>query len=224
MALAIRLSRGGAKKRPYYRIVVADSRAARDGRFIEKLGTYNPLLAKDSPERVKLDTDRISHWLSVGAQPSDRVLRFLDAAGIRERTARNNPQKAEPGEKAKERLEERAKREQEAAEAAAAPQEEAETVVAEEVEAATAEPTAEAETVAEEVAEEQAPAGETAPDEAPAVAEEANAEAEAGEAPAEGGDDVNPPTEDSPQQAEEASAEGESAEEPAEGAAEETKA
>src|SRR3982751_1716962 len=147
MALAIRLTRGGAKKRPYYRIVVADSRAARDGRFIEKLGTYNPLLAKDSPERVKLDAERISHWLSVGAQPSDRVLRFLDAAGIRERAARNNPQKAEPGEKAKERVEERAKREQEAAEAAAAPKEEAEAVVAEEVEAATAEPTAEAEAV-----------------------------------------------------------------------------
>jgi small subunit ribosomal protein S16 len=153
MAVAIRLSRGGSKKRPYYRIVVADSRNARDGRFIEKVGTYNPLLAKDSPERVKLDTDRISHWLSVGAQPSDRVLRFLDAAGIRERAARNNPQKAEPGEKAKERLEERAKREQEAAEAAAAPKEEAEAVVAEEVEAATAEPTAEAEQVAEEAAE-----------------------------------------------------------------------
>src|SRR5215211_7393315 len=121
MALAIRLSRGGAKKRPYYRIVVADSRAARDGRFIEKLGTYNPLLAKDSPERVKLDGERISHWLSVGAQPSDRILRFLDAAGIRERVARNNPQKAEPGEKAKERAEERSNKAAAAAEAAAAP-------------------------------------------------------------------------------------------------------
>ena len=95
MAVAIRLSRGGSKKRPYYRIVVADSRNARDGRFIEKIGTYNPLLAKDSPERVKLDADRVAHWLSVGAQPSDRVLRFLDAAGIRERPARNNPKKAE---------------------------------------------------------------------------------------------------------------------------------
>ncbi len=129
MAVAIRLSRGGSKKRPYYRIVVADSRNARDGRFIEKVGTYNPLLAKDSPERVKLDADRISHWLSVGAQPSDRVLRFLDAAGIKERAARNNPKKAEPGEKAKERIEERAKKaaddEAAAAEAAAAPQEEA---------------------------------------------------------------------------------------------------
>ena len=97
--------------------------APRDGRFIEKLGTYNPLLAKDSPERVKLDGDRISHWLSVGAQPSDRVLRFLDAAGIRERPARNNPNKGEPGEKAKERVEQRAAKETEAAEAAAAPAE-----------------------------------------------------------------------------------------------------
>src|SRR5206468_4425570 len=113
MALAIRLSRGGAKKRPYYRIVVTDSRSPRDGRFIEKVGTYNPLLAKDSPERVKLDAERVSHWLSVGAQPSDRVLRFLDAAGIRERQARSNPNKAEPGEKSKERAEARAAREAE---------------------------------------------------------------------------------------------------------------
>jgi small subunit ribosomal protein S16 len=233
MAVSIRLARGGAKKRPYYRIVVADSRNARDGRFIEKVGTYNPLLAKDSPERVKLDADRISHWLSVGAQPSDRVLRFLDAAGIKERPARNNPKKAEPGEKAKERIEERAKREQEAAEAAAAPkeeapaQEEAEAVVAEEVEAATAEPTVEAEAVAEEAAEqapadpeepvaeaaaEEASAGEeevvAEPDAAEAPAEEAVAEeAPADEAPAEGADDVNPPTEDSPQAATEEKAE-----------------
>src|SRR5881275_589265 len=170
MAVAIRLSRGGSKKRPYYRIVVADSRNARDGRFIEKVGTYNPLLAKDSPERVKLDADRISHWLSVGAQPSDRVLRFLDAAGIRERAARNNPQKGEPGEKAKERIEERAKKAADAEAAAAAPleaPEEAETVVGDEVEAAAAEPTAEAEAVTEEVAE-QTP--EAAAEEAPAEA------------------------------------------------------
>src|ERR671921_402976 len=120
MALSIRLTRGGAKKRPYYRIVVADSRAPRDGRFIEKLGTYNPLLAKDSPERVKIDAERVSHWLSVGAQPSDRVARFLDAAGIKERPARNNPKKAEPGEKAKERAEERATKAAEAEEAKAA--------------------------------------------------------------------------------------------------------
>src|SRR3954452_14371065 len=169
MALAIRLSRGGAKKRPYYRIVVADSRSPRDGRFIEKVGTYNPLLAKDSPERVKLDNDRISHWLSVGAQPSDRVLRFLDAAGLRERPARNNPERAEPGEKAKERLEQRAAKEAEAAEAAAAPAQEAEAVVADEVEAATAEPAGEAEQVVEELAEQTPPtdAQEVAAEEAP---------------------------------------------------------
>lgn len=228
MAVAIRLSRGGSKKRPYYRIVVADSRNARDGRFIEKVGTYNPLLAKDSPDRVKLDADRIQHWLGVGAQPSDRVLRFLDAAGIRERAARNNPQKAEPGEKAKERLEERAKREQEAAEAAAAPQEEAVAVVAAEIEAATAEPTPEAERVVEELAEQTPPteAEEVETEQAPTdtadqaaaepAAEAASAEAEVGEAPAEGSDDVTPPTEGSPQAAE-ATAEGESAEAPAEG-------
>ena len=121
MAVAIRLARGGAKKRPYYRIVVADSRNARDGRFIEKVGTYNPLLAKDSPERVKLDNDRISHWLNVGAQPSDRVARFLDAAGLKERAARNNPNKGQPGDKAKERAEERAEKQRAAEEAAAAP-------------------------------------------------------------------------------------------------------
>src|SRR5213075_1217928 len=169
MSLSIRLTRGGAKKRPYYRIVVADSRAPRDGRFIEKLGTYNPLLAKDSPERVKLDADRISHWLSVGAQPSDRVLRFLDAAGIRERAARNNPQKAQPGEKAKERVEQRAAKEAEAAEAAAAPQE---APAAEQEEEATAEPTAEGEAVGEEVAEQTPPveteAEEVAAEQAPA--------------------------------------------------------
>jgi small subunit ribosomal protein S16 len=200
MAVSIRLARGGAKKRPYYRIVVADSRNARDGRFIEKVGTYNPLLAKDSPERVKLDADRIQHWLSVGAQPSDRVLRFLDAAGIRERAARNNPKKAEPGEKAKERAEARAAKEAEAAEAAAAPQEEAEAVVADEVEAATAEPTAEAEQVTEEVAEQAPPAAEEAPaEEAAADQPDATDQGESAEAPAEGADEVAPPTEGSPQ-------------------------
>src|SRR6476620_1571408 len=133
MAVAIRLSRGGAKKRPYYKIVVADSRNSRDGKFIERVGSYNPLLPKDSEERVKLDAERARHWLSVGAKPSDRVLRFLDAAGIVERPARNNPNKAEPGEKAKERAEQRANKAAEAAEAAAAPdvkEEEAEAVVA----------------------------------------------------------------------------------------------
>ena len=121
MSVAIRLSRGGSKKRPYYRIVVANSRSPRDGAFIEKIGTYNPLLAKDDAKRVILDTERAKHWLEVGAQPTDRVARFLDAAGVRERAARNNPNKAVPGEKAKERAEERATKAAEAAEAAAAP-------------------------------------------------------------------------------------------------------
>ncbi len=177
MAVAIRLARGGAKKRPYYKIVVADARNPRDGKFIERVGSYNPLLAKDNPERVKLDADRVKHWLSVGAQPTDRVHRFLDAAGILERTAKNNPKKAEPGEKAKERAEERAAKEAEAAEAAAAPAEETP------VEEAVAEAPAE-DIVAEEApaAEEVAPAEEAAAEEAPV--EEAPAEAAAEEAPA----------------------------------------
>jgi len=125
MALSIRLARGGAKKRPVYRIVVADSRNPRDGKYLERLGTYNPLLPKDSGERVKFDTERAAHWLKVGAQPSDRVARFLDAAGLMKRTPKNNPQKAEPGEKAKERAEERAAKLAEAEAAANAPAEEA---------------------------------------------------------------------------------------------------
>ncbi|MFD1612635.1 30S ribosomal protein S16 [Sphingomonas tabacisoli] len=137
MALSMRLSRGGSKKRPYYRIVVADARSPRDGRFIEKIGTYNPLLAKDSPERVKLDGERARHWLSVGAQPTDRVLRFLDAAGVKERAARNNPKKAEPGEKAKERAEERAEKLKAAEEAKAEAEAETVEVMAEAVEEAT---------------------------------------------------------------------------------------
>lgn len=121
MALSIRLSRGGSKKRPYYRIVVADARSPRDGKFIEKIGNYNPLLAKDDEKRIVLDADRAKHWLGVGAQPTDRVARFLDAAGVKERAARSNPKKAEPGEKAKERAEERAEKlkAQQEAEAAA---------------------------------------------------------------------------------------------------------
>jgi small subunit ribosomal protein S16 len=96
MPVTIRLSRTGTKKRPQYRVVVADSRYPRDGRFIEKLGTYNPMLPKDSKERVQIDLERVKHWLSKGAQPSDRVLRFLDAAGIRKREAHNNPERAIP--------------------------------------------------------------------------------------------------------------------------------
>jgi small subunit ribosomal protein S16 len=126
MAMKIRLARGGSKKRPFYRIVAADSRMPRDGRFIEKLGTYNPLLPKDSEDRIKMDLDRVKHWLDQGAQPTDRVSRFLEAAGVvLDKKERNNPQKAEPGKKAKERAEEKAAKAAAAAEAAAAPAEEA---------------------------------------------------------------------------------------------------
>jgi len=183
MALKLRLARGGAKKRPFYRIVVADVRSPRDGRFIERVGTYNPLLPKDNAERVTLKVDRIEHWLSVGAKPTDRVLRFLDEAGILKREARNNPNKAKPGAKAVERLE--AKKEAEEA-AKNAPAEEAP------VEEAVVE-----EAPAEEAAADEAPAEEAAVEEAPA--EEAPAEeAAADEAPADdaaadetGGDDTD---------------------------------
>src|SRR4028119_78265 len=103
MAVAIRLSRGGAKKRPYYKIVVADNRTARDGKLIERIGSYNPMLPKDAPERVKRDADRARHWLSVGAQPTDRVARFLDAAGGKERAARAAPNARGAGGEAEER-------------------------------------------------------------------------------------------------------------------------
>ncbi len=119
MALKIRLARGGAKKRPFYRIVLADARSPRDGRFIEKLGLYDPMLPKDHENRVVLDVDRIKHWLSHGATPTDRVHRFLDAAGILKREPRNNPKKAEMGTKAKERLAARKQAEEDAAAAAA---------------------------------------------------------------------------------------------------------
>ncbi len=115
MAVKIRLARAGAKKRPFYRIVAADERSPRDGRYIEKLGTYNPLLPRESAERIVMDLERIRHWLANGAQPTDRVLRFLDAAGVMTRTPRENPKKAEPGAKAKERAE--ARRQAEAARA-----------------------------------------------------------------------------------------------------------
>ena len=120
MAISIRLSRGGSKKRPYYRIVVADARSPRDGKYLEKIGTYNPLLAKDDEKRIQLDADRAKHWLGVGAQPTDRVARFLDAAGVKERAARSNPNKGKPGEKATERAEERAEKAQAQADALAA--------------------------------------------------------------------------------------------------------
>lgn len=182
MALSMRLSRGGSKKRPYYKIVVADARSPRDGKFIERIGSYNPQLPKDSEERVKLDAERAKHWIAAGAQPSDRVARFLDAAGVIERKAKNNPKKAEPGQKAKDRAEDKATKaaeaEEAAAAAAAAPA--VEEAPAEEV---AAEAPASEEAATEEVAAE-APAEEAAAQEAP-VAEEAAAEEAAPEAPAE---------------------------------------
>ncbi len=118
MAMKIRLARGGSKKRPFYRIVAADSRMPRDGRYIEKLGVYNPLLPKDSEDRVKMDMERVQHWLDKGAQPTDRISRMLEAAGVKEKSERNNPQKAEPGDKAKARSEEKAQKIADAEEAA----------------------------------------------------------------------------------------------------------
>ena len=120
MAMKIRLARGGSKKRPHYSIVAADSRMARDGRFIEKLGTYSPMLAKDDESRIVMKMERVQHWLDVGAQPTDRVARFLEAAGMRPASERRNLKKGEPGTKAKERAEERAAREAKPAEEAPA--------------------------------------------------------------------------------------------------------
>ncbi len=168
MAVAMRMSRGGSKKRPYYKIVIADVRAPRDGKFIERIGSYNPLLAKDDEKRVVLDAERAKHWLENGAQPSDRVARFLDAAGLLKREARSNPNKGKPGEKATERLEEKAEKaaaaEEAAKEAAAAPAP-VEEAPAEEAAAET--PAAE-EAAAPEAAAEAAPAEEAKAEEAPA--------------------------------------------------------
>ncbi len=126
MAMKIRLARGGSKKRPFYSIVASDSRMPRDGRFIEKLGTYNPLLPKDSEERVKMDLERVQYWLGQGAQPTDRVSRMLEAAGVLEKKERSNPKKAVPGKKAQDRAEEKAAKAAAAAEAAAPAEEAAE--------------------------------------------------------------------------------------------------
>lgn len=149
MAVAIRMSRGGSKKRPYYKIVVADVRAPRDGKFIERIGSYNPLLAKDDEKRVVLDAERAKHWLDIGAKPSDRVSRFLDAAGLLKREARNNPNKGKPGEKATERLEEKAEKAAAAAEAIKAAEEAAKEAAASPAEEAPAEEVAAAEDTAE---------------------------------------------------------------------------
>ncbi len=176
--LKIRLSRGGAKKRPYYHIVVADSRSPRDGRFLEKVGSYNPLLPKDgATPRIVLKTERIEEWLKKGAQPTDRVARFLATEGLVKWEHGNNPQKAQPGKKAQERAAERAQREADRAEAEAAakaapapePEPEAEAAPAEEAPAAEA---AAEEAPAAEAAAEEAPAAEAAAEEAPAAEED----------------------------------------------------
>lgn len=175
MAIKIRLSRGGAKKRPYYRIVVADSRSPRDGRFIERLGTYNPMVPKDHPERIVLKEDRIRHWLGHGAKPTDRVARFLgDAKIIELPERREQTKKSLPRAKTLERMKEM----EEAAKAAAeAPAEQpAEEVVAEE---AVAEEAPAEETAAEEASAEGAPTEEEAPAEEAPVEEVAPAEEEA---------------------------------------------
>ncbi len=182
--LKIRLARGGAKKRPYYSIVVADSHSPRDGRFIEKVGTYNPLLPKDGPTpRVTLKLERIQEWISKGAQPTDRVARFLFQAGVGEWKHGDNPNKGKPGKKAEERVAERAQRETDAAEAA-----EAAKVAAAEAAAAAAAAPPEPEPEPEAAPAEEAPAAEEpAAEEAPA-AEEPAAEA----APVEAAADADP--------------------------------
>ncbi|MCB1439923.1 MAG: 30S ribosomal protein S16 [Nitratireductor sp.] len=148
MATKIRLARGGSKKRPFYSIVVADERSPRDGRYIEKIGTYNPMLPKEG-ERIVLDKDRAEHWLKQGAQATDRVARFLDAEGLMKREARNNPNKGQPGKKAQERIAEAQQKEEEAAAAAAEAEEAAKAAAEAPAEEAAAEAPAEEEAKAE---------------------------------------------------------------------------
>jgi small subunit ribosomal protein S16 len=180
MSLKIRLSRGGAKKRPYYRIVVADSRRARDGRFIERIGSYNPMVAKDHPDRIKLDQDRAKYWLGVGATPSDRVARFLADMDMGERPVIHEQTKKHlPKAKAQERMAEAEAKKAAAEEAAAAAEAPTEAEAAEEATAAEApaEEAAAEEAPAEEAAAEEAPAEEAAAEEAPAEDEEKKEEA-----------------------------------------------
>jgi len=195
MAMKIRLARGGSKKRPFYRIVAADSRMPRDGRFIEKLGTYNPLLPKDSEERVKMNLERIKHWMDLGAKPTDRVSRMLEAAGVIAKKTRSNPKKAEPGEKAVARVQEKADKAAAAKEAAAAPAPEpvveqapAEDPVVEDTAADTpAEDSASADAPAEEATATDTPAADTPTEDAAAddtPAAETDADEKADDAPA----------------------------------------
>jgi len=165
MAVKLRLARHGAKKRPYYRIVAADVRAPRDGRFIEQVGAYNPMLPKDHEDRVKLDVEKVQAWLKKGARPTERVARFLGAAGLWEWKAGNNPEKGKPGQKALERIEERREK-AEAKEAAAEAKKAADEAAKAAAEEAKNAP-------AEEAPAEQAPAEEAAP-----AAEEAKSEEE----------------------------------------------
>ncbi len=168
MALKLRLARHGAKKRPYYRIVAADSRMPRDGRFLEIVGRYNPMLPKDSEDRVQLDVEKCKAWLAKGAQPTERVARFLGAAGLWEWKAGNNPQKGKPGQKALEREEER----KEKAEARAEAEKEAKEAAAEAKKAADAAAKEAAEApAAEEAPAEEAPAAEAPAEEAPKTEE-----------------------------------------------------
>lgn len=186
MALKIRLSRGGAKKRPYYRIVVADSRSPRDGRFIERLGTYNPMVAKDSPERLVMKEDRIKHWLENGALPTDRVARFLDAAGIRKAPERPEQTKQHlPRAKTLERMAAAEEAAKEAAQAAAA-----------EAEAPADEAPAEDSAAGEEAPSEEAPAEEAPSEEEVPVEEAAEEEAAEEEAP----NEETPAGEEAPQE------------------------
>ena len=162
MSLRIRLSRGGAKKRPYYRVVVADSRSPRDGRFIERIGSLNPMVPKDHPERFSDNEDRVKYWLGVGARPTDRLARYLSGAGLVEKPAvPEQTKKNQPRPKTVERMKEREEK--------AAAAQEAEKATAEEAAAAPAEDQAPAEDAA---AEEETPAEEAAPEEAAPAAEE----------------------------------------------------
>ena len=176
MSVKIRLARGGAKKRPFYRIVVADTRMPRDGRFIERVGSYNPMLPKEHPDRVVLKEERIKHWLSEGARPSDRVARFLGDAGLAEKRTYNEQTKQHlPRAKTQERMreaEEKAKAAAEAAESAEAEAAEAPAEVT--AEEAPAEEAAAEEAPAEEAPAEEAPAEEAAAEEAPAADDKAD--------------------------------------------------
>ena len=201
--LKIRLARGGAKKRPYYSIVVADSHSPRDGRFIEKVGTYNPLLKKDDPTRITLKGERITEWLSKGAQPTDRVARFLSVQGLTKWEHGTNLKKGEPGTKAKERVTERAER----AAAAEAAAEEARNAPPPPEPEVVEEPAAEAEAPVE-AAEETAPVDEEAVQEVAAEAAEDTVAAEAEAAPAEAAAEEAPAADDTTAEIADAGAEG----------------